>query len=459
MDKIYKVPFIFLATVAFGSCFIVPEPTGPFVTGAQDMEFVDNTYPSPFSEDDSGRRIMFRIYYPVCNRTDYIAENNTCAGTELGRRRRYFEQGEWEAYFGSVINDTELVMFAESLETFSYLNAPMVTELGPRPILIYAHGATAWVSDNTALMEELASHGFAAFALGLPGFASTVVYPNGDVASVHNDFIAALSHPDSSLLPLSEQIQTRYDKIVSMMTSQDGVAAFLPRYRDDMLAMVDHLLDPLLNNTLLKQLVGEDDLQGLIYMGFSFGGAAAGSAAHQDERANGAVNMDGLHYSTDLLGQNISVPFLTFAQNYVRDFPTFFYFNEFFYEDLVTMGSRDDVTRVRLPTNTSHTDITDLKFLPLNVRESVGFVNTIDAEHLHAVLMDFLLGFVQKHAAQNSSWTSTESFEKFSDIELVNVSYVAEWAQSRPTSPASPIASLAMPLFMCSATVFALMAF
>ena len=164
------------------------------------------------SKDQSGRRIMFRAYYPACNRTDFVATNNTCAGTiELGRRRKYFEEGEWEAY--SMFGDVQATNLTSLITTYSYLNAPMAVDLGARPVIIYTHGATTWVSENTALVEELASHGYAVFCLALPGFASGVLYPNGDVVALDDDFVAALSGPYSSVIPQSSDINTRYQDI------------------------------------------------------------------------------------------------------------------------------------------------------------------------------------------------------------------------------------------------------
>lgn len=42
-----------------------------------------------------------------------------------------------------------------------------------RSVVIYGHGSGSYVSDNSALMEEVASHGYAVFALGYPGVACT----------------------------------------------------------------------------------------------------------------------------------------------------------------------------------------------------------------------------------------------------------------------------------------------
>jgi dienelactone hydrolase len=430
MNILYKLSLLLLSCLGYVEPLIIPEPSGPFITGVQDFEFLDTTYPSSQNEDESGRRIMFRAYYPVCNRTDYIEGNNTCGTINLGRRRFYFEENEFEAYFG-VSEPTELTsMFV----TYSHLNTPIDADMGPIPAVIYAHGAGTWVSDNAALMEELASLGYAVFALGLPGFASGVLYPNGDVVGLDDDFLAALEVPADPLLAESPDIETRYFALKRTLENPDYVASFLPRYRDDMLAMADYLH----SNTsgLIRQLVGD----GLIYMGYSFGGAAAGSAAHRDANANGAINLDGDHQSTDLLGKPILVPYLTFGSN-----PTYsFYSNEFFWEELDSMGTDPNVTRVLMPKNTTHSAFTDVKFLPQELLDvlSPGEV-AVDGDKLHAIFVDFVLGFVDTHTGQRTDWTPRDSFNKFpDDVESIDVSYVADWAQNNASS--KPLTSCAL---------------
>lgn len=186
-------------------------------------------------------------------------------------------------------------------------------------------------------------------------------------------------------------------------------------------------------------------------MGFSFGGAAAGSAAHQDERANGAINIDGLHQSTDLLGSAARVPVLAFAEN-----AGFFsaYYNEFFYEELEDMGTNPDITRVLMPTNTTHSDFNLLRFFPLALREAVGSTSVVDGERLHAILVDFIVGFVDTTTGLTSDWTPSESFSKFQDhVKSIDVSYVADWAQNM-TSAAS-VGTAVIPI--CLTIAYALM--
>ena len=170
-----------------------PVPTGPYPVGVHDFEFVDTVYPVDREQDAEGRRLMVRVWYPA-------------AGAS-GERRPYFETGEYEAVGQPMLEalpmlfpDTLFDPFRELL-THSYVDAPINDELDALPTIVYSLGALSFVHQSTALMEELASHGYLVFGVTHPGGASGVLYPNGDSVRFDDDFhagILALFAPDEA---------------------------------------------------------------------------------------------------------------------------------------------------------------------------------------------------------------------------------------------------------------------
>ncbi len=63
-------------------------------------------------------------------------------------------------------------------------NAPLTDAAANRPVVIYSHGYTSFLGQNTALMEELASHGYIVYSAQHTYDSSPVVFPNGDVAAM-----------------------------------------------------------------------------------------------------------------------------------------------------------------------------------------------------------------------------------------------------------------------------------
>ena len=483
------------------TAFTFPDTTGKYVTGVHDSEFVDTEFPSNFQNDViNGRRIMYRVYYPICDKLNTVTFEDTADdddgqgdggvtaicqrkndstglvdNIQLGiRRRKYFEFGEWEAYYGypepTDITDTFDL-------THSYLDAvPVVLSSKdgddndkPFPVMIYTHGFGMYVNDNTALLEEIASHGYIVFAIASPGYASGILFPNtGDVITAMNDYPEineTLSEnietvPSPYMEPFSDDLTVRYQKN-ELYLEEGAMPSLTTRVRDDMLALANYLDsnirkrdDEILNgqetetttttfsrssstdtilkdNQLVSTLLGSTNLseRGVVYMGFSLGGSAAGSAAHYDTtRARGAINFDGGHQNLDLFGTNISVPYMGFMSN-INLIP--FFYNEWFFEEIETMGTRKDIVRVLVSSDgvgVSHLDFMDYKFLDQSIRTSLLGLPPVDGDTLHSMTVDFSLGFLNTYL-RNDEWEPNNSFDKFPNyVEPIDVSYVATWA-------------------------------
>ena len=338
-----------------------PEPSGPHIIGVHDFEFVDTIYPVARAADAKGRRLMVRVWYP--------------ADHAQGERRRYFEDGELDALgiptieaISMFVANTSLLQPLGDILTYSYEDAPVSTVPGALPTVIFSHGGLSYVSQNTALMEELASHGYLVFSLTHPGGSSGILYPNGDAiqydADYHMAVLGAISADESAGLN-SREIAKRYDARAKYLVHDGGLGPWLPRWRDDHIALAD-FIETGGAGGLLGDIVQKADLSRLAYAGMSYGAAAAASAAQADQRAKVVVNLDGTHQSSDLLGTNIRVPLLAFTSEPVAYVP---YTNEFFYEPLVAMGEREDIVRVWIP-GITHLELSDNMFFPPSYRKA-----------------------------------------------------------------------------------------
>ena len=454
-----------LALSATCHAFTTVETTGPYATGVRDFDFTDNTYPLDWHPNDaSGRRLMFRMHYPVCEKTnlaivDVVNGNSTtttgtCNGVPLGSRRKYLESQEWEVYFGIPEPESIAQLFDR---TQSYVNAPIALD-DPKPtfpVVIYSHGFGSWVSDNTALVEEIASHGYIVCAVASPGFASGVIYPSdGRFVTARDDYpdvMAAVQNdavPNPYLANFTDNLQIRYDRM-ELYLHEGVIPVLVQRLNDDLMAVADYLnaiahQSPIEPSTVtssqaektqqevdpfLLDLLGDysDGLNGkLAYMGFSLGGSAAGSAAHADGRAVGAINLDGGHQSLDVWNSEIRTPYLTFFEQTEL---AWFYHGEFLFENLFSMGTRADIIRVLGPEGVQHNDYTDQKLFSPELRAGLlGITTPVDGLRMHSVLSEFTLAFLGRFLRGETAWDPQTTFEKFEGIEPVDVSYVAEWA-------------------------------
>lgn len=114
----------------------LPAPTGPYGVGKQQVLL---------GEHD------IHLWYPADPLT-------------LGKTAVYHPNAR-QAFDGTMGMPGWLFAHLSRYPTDAILQAPMMAEVPKRPLVLYLHGASSMTVDNTALMQELASHGFIAAAL------------------------------------------------------------------------------------------------------------------------------------------------------------------------------------------------------------------------------------------------------------------------------------------------------
>ena len=415
----------------------MPEPTGPYITGVHDFEFTDKVYPSDHAGEENGRRIMVRVWYPACLKTRFNATNNTCGPTiGLGRRRRYMEEGEFDAIaqpqiaaLGMLFPMEKAFSGTKEAETSSYIDAPPLSSF---PTVVFNHGGLGYVSQNTAMMEDMASHGLVMYSVTHPTGSSGIQYPNGDVARYDDEYFAdILSEFGGNPQLNSGNITERYLARRVWYENPVGLISYIPRWRDDLIATVDFLQEG--NHTGILSNLTFGGVEKVVYGGMSYGAAAAGSASQVDLRSVATWNLDGTHSYIDLFDTAVRVPYLLIMGELNGRDPetTSGYTNEFVLEELVTMGEDERVERVQVD-GVSHFEFSDFMFAPLLDRVDFPNGGTVNGTELHDMVTSFCLGFSMRHLAIDESWTPELSYQEHSIANPLNAGYVGEWARSNP---------------------------
>jgi dienelactone hydrolase len=170
-------------------------------------------------------------------------------------------------------------------ETNSYRRAPYAANFGTSRILIYNHGLISFASENTMLMEHLASQGYIVVSLQ------------------HKEQLAELQalkrkQPDSEKKEqdlLQKQIQaTKGNERAELSRRYFEIASNTNRIVSARTADVEHVAKSL--QTLLGSLSAFGDVRDtkiLGVLGFSLGGAVATEYSKQNTDISCAVNIDG----------------------------------------------------------------------------------------------------------------------------------------------------------------------
>jgi hypothetical protein len=402
-------------------------PTGGHAVGVRDGEVLDATHPTMRPEDQQGRRLMVRVWYPASADAHTAPKRGYVVGDEAQLLTWFAEINaspqEWSERLGAVT-------------TYSVQDAPALE--GPFPAVLFSHGASSWVSQNTPLMEHLASHGYVVWSVAHPGEACGVHYPDGGLVRedlhFHETFRGLLSDP-RYMDKLTGDVGTRLEATSHFLDGK-GMGPWSTRWVNDLRAVIDAIVADSVTGPA-SDLIATTDASRLGVMGMSFGAAAAVSVAQQDVRVKAVVNLDGAQHLADLLDADVRLPLLHLASDMRAQLEgmglegvTALDGNEFFYEPVASAGARSDVHRFWI-SGLTHLEFTDLVLLPARERadvlpagggvesqRTIDLINSFVHAYFDAVLLGQDQGFPDR------------SLRAFPEVKTVDLSPIRGWARN-----------------------------
>jgi hypothetical protein len=228
----------------------VPAPTGPHRVGRRSFHWIDAARREP---DGGPRELIVWVWYP--------AEPEAGAG-----EAEYFPKG-WEAA-------GEFSGFrAAGLSSHSFADAPFSSGSARYPVLIFSPAGFPPLM-LSAVLEELASHGYVVAGINHTHDSAVSVFPDGRVIPID----AARMQP--AFGPFSGDPMDTFKRRAAIAERQAVDIAFVARQ----IEALDASADPLAHRL---------DLDRLAAFGHSLGGNAALEFARAEPRCLAVVNMDG----------------------------------------------------------------------------------------------------------------------------------------------------------------------
>lgn len=305
----------------------LPAPTGPFAVATETTTWVDSTRDETFTPAKDYRKIVVQVWYPVSKRM---------TGTPLP----YIDDPELRlpAIAKQLRLPQSLINHFQEVKTNAF-NSPRGSDLGEQfPIILFSHGLSGMRFQNSAVIEELASHGYVIFAADHSFGANITIFDDGEPAeyragkrrSLNEDFINTVDLSQIEILVGDLQF------IVDEITSD--------RPRESLKGV------PL-------------DAGSIGIMGHSLGGAAALTTMARDARIKAAMILDGWYAPVPdfVIKAGLRKPLFHLGQldwadsgNYMR------------MDELLANGE-SDVYKMLIP-GTLHTDFTDMPlFTPFSL--------------------------------------------------------------------------------------------
>lgn len=227
----------------------LPTPTGPYSVGRESFHWIDLSRTQDGTADKNDRReLMVHVWYPA-KRSSKTSVAPYIPNLELVKAEL----------------DSSQFTILRSVRTHSLVNAKLSVTRSRYPIIILSHGNQMNGFLYTAIIEDLASHGYVVAAIDHPYEAIFTVFPDGRVAKYSEERLPAPNSPS-----FREGFNNRAVDITFVVTQLSRMSAD----KD-------------------SQFHGRLDLAHIGVLGHSSGGIAAAQACHLDKRIRGCVNLDG----------------------------------------------------------------------------------------------------------------------------------------------------------------------
>lgn len=377
--------------------FDVPQPSGEHAIGTVTLHMVDASRQETFTDDPHDKReLMVQAWYPA-RTPDAGAEPEPFWGNDPHRR---------EMLATSLRQPGFLFDHLAMIPSHSYPDAPLTND-GAYPVLIFSHGyAQGFSGQNTVLMEELASHGYAVFSIGHPYESSSVIYPDGRAVTMDPKIVERLRGQRGDIM---QKMLASTDKAERKALAREMVASAPALTSSVHLWVADtkFVLDQL---TLLN---GEDssspfkgrlDLSRVGVLGMSFGGTTAGQATLDDPRIAAGVNLDGTQYG-DLLDRSLQKPFM-FMHSAAAGL-----MNEAMYENSAAPAWYLNVK------DTQHFDFTDFPLVAPGFK-LLGALGKIPAERAVHITNAYTLAFFEQHLKGQESTLLKGNSSDYPEVEV-----------------------------------------
>ena len=367
----------------------LPKPAGPYQVGVTHLNFVDEERIDPFPQAmGRNRDIPIILWYP----TEDPGERHfsqLLKTRDLLSLKRYFL---FKVIPNHICNIT----------TNSYEDAPLANQDAQFPVLIFNHGFSSYMEQNTILMEHLASFGYVVVSVGHP-YDGVASYPDGRSIPVDLESIRGLSkEAQRNQKVFSENIKQLARDDLSLeeiksctenyLTASKTINEKIEMWVEDILFITD-ILEKINEGSIQTQFASRLSLQkGIGVFGQSYGGAASVLACCLDDRLKCAINMDGAMYGGMNAKYKYRKPILYMDSDMLPGRSRyFFHINEDDTYHIVIRGSK-------------HLDYSDCTYILKNwLLKFMQLVGRIDGSLMIRITNDYVQSFFDKYVRQIDS--------------------------------------------------------
>ena len=285
--------------------FELPRPTGARAVGTTTWHVDDPSRPESFAPGNT-REVQVLAWYPT--------------RSTAGERAPYLRAGAVEAQrFATMVRAPGGFDHVAAFRTHAVLDAP--PDGSRLPLLVFSHGYTSAASSHTALLEDLASHGYVVLSVVHPYEAISASLADGRVVSVLDDgdvvrqpirqVFDEWATEDAVMSAVTSESDTarRDERLRAYLKTLGHTGMALRRWVDDTKLVLDRFAKAPANS-LAFRLARTIDSTRIGVFGHSMGGVTAGQFCVEDTRCRAGLNLDGIPQSGTMIDGTFGRPFL-----------------------------------------------------------------------------------------------------------------------------------------------------
>ena len=290
------------------AAFELPIPTGRYPVGTTSWRLTDRSRLETFAGPGEFRQVEVLAWYPAAPRRGTVAP--------------YLREGLAEVRPFAKLFGAEMAFDTlERVRTHAELDAPPAATPRTFPLLVFSHGYTGLPSSYTALLEDLASHGYAVLSVIHPYESTASTLADGRVVSMNGsdgkynqgiqDVLAEWGPEDETMAAVTRA--TDAAEQVRLLRGYLGTLhrtdVALRRWVDDTKLVLDRL-SGLPAKSAARQLAARLDMSRVGVFGHSMGGVTAGQFCLEDARCRAGLNLDGIPQYGTMIDEPMPKPFL-----------------------------------------------------------------------------------------------------------------------------------------------------
>jgi acetyl esterase/lipase len=402
----------------------LPVPTGPYPVGFQAFELRDLSRTNAPASDDSPRTLRAFIFYPSVSTSGPARTYLADADLTIPAMARNFH------YDAASLSDLR------DARAHSFQDAPSAR--GHFPVVFFSHGFRLYALQSTALLEEVASHGYVVIVLTHPGDAADFRLDDGRVIRTfeppqpQNEF-----NPAKQLLCCAAQFAQRIAAIpeYSRRLAPTRLGTSAVAWRDDILFATQSVYDGRVPRQI-AEVLKQADLQAIAFTGMSFGGSIAAGACHQTPLCKAAINLDGGPYDTNMFNRPIRRPLLIVHSDWIdlpikgSPYAMGFHPDDLQFERWADAGNNSDILCVRVK-GIRHMALSDLPYLMRGEGREDALGNA-DPMRSGEAVSRLWLAFLNAYLKGQTHTAMKQILARYSNLERHDPSGLRTWARSNP---------------------------